>query len=95
MLSELLTICNKYNTSVSGAALIAASGLLLHVPLKHTQINLGTHGPVITNENIRITIMIVFSHIGIIYITHVSIILHKVKGILSGIARFNWLARTI
>ena len=51
-------------------ALIVASGLLLHVPLKYTQINFGAHSPVITNENIGITIVMVFSHIGMIYVTY-------------------------
>ena len=50
--------------------MIAASRLSLNAPLKHTQINLGAHDSVITNENIGITIMMVFSHIDMIYVTH-------------------------
>ena len=45
---------------------IAAGGLLLYVPLKH--INLG--GSIATNENTRITIMMIVSYIGTMYVTH-------------------------
>ena len=40
------------------------------------------------NENIEITIMMVFSHFGMICVTH-FVFLRKIKGILNGIVRFE------
>ena len=56
----------------------------VHVPLKYT---------VATNENTKIAIMMVVSHIGMICVTlslHKRLILQKVKGILISIPLTFW-----